>query len=328
MQKSLPKKQLKEFLQKVMNNYELIIPVQQNNKKFKSAKTKKDLDMLFLKNITEVPVKKYFLPENETLVEFGKGKVKKINKEIKKRVIFGLRRCDLNALIVLDKVMKDPNYIQKRKNTILIGMHCENPDEYCFCNSMELQEPNKKICDLFFYPYKNKYYISVFTKIGEKIVKGLPKVRKNQEVRKKIKNIKTLKDKDIQRHYKNKIWESDAEKCLSCSACTVYCPTCNCFDIKDKQNINLKDSKRIRNEASCQLQSFSKVAGGRIFRESRLSRFKHFVYHKISYFKKQYNMYMCVGCGRCLRVCPTHIDWVKTINLLQDSDIMKNKQKN
>ncbi len=324
MQKSLPKKQLKDFLQKIVNNYELIAPIKKENTKFEIIQKQKDLDNLFLKKITEVPIKKFFLPEKETLVEFKKGGTKTPKNNIKKRVIFGLRKCDLNALLVLDKVMKDPNYIQKMKNAILIGLYCDNPDEYCFCNSMELQEPNKKICDLFFYPYKNKYYISVFSKKGEKIVKNLPKIRKKSEVRKKIKNKKTLKNKNIQRHYRNKIWESDAEKCLSCSACTVYCPTCNCFDIKDKQDINLKDSKRTRSEASCQLQSFSKVAGGKIFRETRLSRFKHFVYHKISYFKKQYNMYMCVGCGRCLRVCPTHIDWVKTINLLQDSDVMKN----
>ena len=132
-----------------------------------------------------------------------------------------------------------------------------------------------------------------------------------------MKNKKELPDKDIENDYKNKIWESDANKCLSCSACTIYCPTCNCFDINDKIDINFKNGNRTRTQTSCQLKSFSEVAGGKCFRDSRLARFKHFVYHKISYFKKTHDKYMCVGCGRCLRVCPTKIDWVDTINKIK-----------
>jgi ferredoxin len=36
---------------------------------------------------------------------------------------------------------------------------------------------------------------------------------------------------------------------------------------------------------------------------------------------------MCVGCGRCLRVCPTKIDWVNTNNLLK-KDLETNKGEN
>jgi len=229
-----------------------------------------------------------------------------------------MRKCDLNALLILDKVMFDPFYREKRKKTILIGLYCENPDEYCFCNSMELQD----YYDLFFYPHKNKYYISVGSKKGFQLVKDLPSTKK--EIKLEIKNKKKLEEKDIDRHYRNKIWEENAERCLSCGACTVYCPTCNCFDIEDNLEINLKEGKRIRKAESCQFKSFSKVAGGKIFRESRLSRFKHFVYHKVSYYYKRYKRYMCVGCGRCLRVCPTKIDWVETINLLNASEKLKN----
>ena len=93
-----------------------------------------------------------------------------------------------------------------------------------------------------------------------------------------------------------------------------------------KQTANLKDGKRTRCEISCQLKSFTKVAGGKSYRDSRLSRFKHFVYHKIVYYKKRQGRYMCVGCGRCLRVCPTKIDWVNTINLLKNEESINTKK--
>ena len=66
----------------------------------------------------------------------------------KQKVIFGIRLCDLNALLRLDHLfLSEENYKEKRKNTILIGIHCKNPiDEYCFCSSMELQP----YFDLFF----------------------------------------------------------------------------------------------------------------------------------------------------------------------------------
>lgn len=323
MQKLLSKKELNNFLESLIKKYELIIPVKNSLGKpsrFEVVKSKQDLGKIELRSLTELSPKQFFIPEHETLLEFKNGKVSENNPliskdKVKKRVIFGMRKCDINALMVLDKVMKDPLYLSKRKNTILIGLHCENPDEFCFCNSMELTNEGY---DLFFYPDKKDYYISVNSKQGETIVKNLKAVPKGKEVIKKIKNFKVLKNKDIERNYRNKIWQADADRCLSCSACTVDCPTCNCFDIYDELDVNLKDGKRKRKSASCMLKSFSKVAGGKSFRDSRLARFKHFVYHKIVYYKKVHGRYMCTGCGRCLRVCPTHIDWTDTINLLND----------
>ncbi len=316
MQKILKKGEFNKFIDFLNKKYEVIAPVKKSNSqtKFEVINNSKNI---YLKKITDVPAKQFFIPEKEKILEFKNAKLVKSAPRERKRIIFGLRKCDLNAIRVLDKVMFDKNYIEKRKNTILIGMFCENPDKYCFCESMEL-EGVEEICDLFFWPTKTGYQISIFSKKGKKLVKNLLNAKK--EIKLKFKNTKKLKDKNISLDYKNKLWEKDSKKCLSCAACTAWCPTCNCFDLSDEIDINLKDSKRFRCASSCQLKSFSRISGGKVFRNSRLCRFKHFVYHKIDYFKKQHNRYMCVGCGRCLRACPTKIDWVDTINKIKKGE--------
>ena len=306
MQKILLKKDLPKFIDNLIKKYEVIAPVKTIPTKFQKISS---FDEIYLDSITQVPAKQHFIPESETLLEFKNKKAVETKGEIKKTILFGLRKCDLNAIQVVDKVMYDQQYLAKRKNTVLIGLFCENPDEYCFCNSMQLQDYH----DLFFYPKGDSYYIDVGSKVGKSLVKNLPSVKKEIEIPNPV-NFKKLENLEIGGNYKDKIWEENANKCLSCAACTVYCPTCNCFDIKDDLDLDLKNGERKRCQASCQLKSFSRVAGGKSYRDSRLSRFKHFVYHKISYYKKIYNRPMCVGCGRCLRVCPTKIDWVETIN--------------
>ncbi|MEM4330861.1 MAG: 4Fe-4S dicluster domain-containing protein, partial [Candidatus Pacearchaeota archaeon] len=268
--------------------------------------------------ITDIPIKKFFIKEGEVLFYFKKDKIISNKEKQKKRVIFGLRKCDLNALKVIDKIFYDYNYLERRKNTILIGIFCDKPDEFCFCNSMELEE----YYDLFFYPYNENYIIKVGSKKGESLVKNLRETK--EAVIPQQKNYLVLKNKEITKDYFNPLWKNDSEKCLSCTACTINCPTCNCFDIKDINDIEFSSGRRVRNQTSCLLKSFTEVAGGKCFRDSRIDRFKHFVYHKIVFFKKKFGRYMCVGCGRCLRSCPMKINWVETINNIKFKESIKN----
>jgi sulfhydrogenase subunit beta (sulfur reductase) len=306
MQKLIKKGEFDGFVRRLIKDYEFVAPT--SNSKFEQIK---DPSEMSLGEVTRVPAKSFFLPDNETLLEFRSGKTISVTHETKKRIIFGMRKCDLNAVKVMDEFLADSPYMQKRKNTILIGLFCEKPDQYCFCNSMELED----YYDLFIYPEKGEYYISIGSEKGKELVKDLPDAKK--EVIKEIKNFKKLPDKNIEGDYQNEAWESDADRCLSCGACTVNCPTCFCFEISDDLAPNLKDGERKRNYASCMTKSFTEVAGGKAFRDSRLARFKHFVFHKIVYYKKRYGRYMCVGCGRCLRVCPPRIDWTRTINTVR-----------
>lgn len=308
MQKVLPKSELNNFIKSLIKKAEVIAPIKGKVTKFSVIK---DPSEIYIDKQTLVPLKQFFMPESEVLFEFENDKIKPSKEKPKQKIVFGARKCDLNSLLILDKVMFDPLYIEKRQNTLLIGMFCESPDQYCFCDSMELVD----YYDLFFYTQEDKYYISVGSEKGKQLVKSLKDADKEVILQPNI--TKKLTDKNISQDYKNPAWQKDVDKCLSCAACTQYCPTCNCFDIKDYNDISLEKGSRVRKATSCQLKSFSTVGGGKVFRNSRSSRFKHFVYHKIVYYKDHFNRYMCVGCGRCLRVCPPKIDWVNTINSIR-----------
>ena len=242
--------------------------------------------------------------------------LKEFRKKIKPRIIFGMRNCDANALLVLDKLYlegyPDEVYKEKRENTILITIPCDEPEENCFCESLNLKDYH----DLKFIDIGPSYYIEVGSEKGKTLVHRF-KDHKMIGEKQEMDSIKSLnKRKDLKKYFDDPLWKKEAERCLSCSMCVNICPTCTCFDIVDDVELNLKEGKRSRQADSCQLKSFTEVAGGHIFREDRAARLRHFVLHKLQYFKDKYDVNLCVGCGRCITICPVGIDLVEIANKL------------
>jgi sulfhydrogenase subunit beta (sulfur reductase) len=307
----LAKSRLNLFLNNIKKNYELIAPVKTDVSRFQIINNVKDVH---LENLSYFPVKKFFLQNNQTLFNINKDNFKTTKQKINKKVFFGLRKCDLNAIYNQDLVFNeidDPYYKQSRKNSILIGLHCNTPpSKYCFCESLDLID----FFDLMFYDQGKYYLIEVGSEIGIYLTKDLTKTKEQIKIIPMNQQLK-LEAKDIDKVYHHHDWYKAVELCLSCASCTAVCPTCYCFEIKDEvdsNNINL--AKRIRSCSSCQLKSFTQVSGDFVFRDKRDERFKHRIYHQLSYFKKRYKKHLCVGCGRCISACPTRIDFISLIN--------------
>ncbi|HLD58285.1 MAG TPA: 4Fe-4S dicluster domain-containing protein [archaeon] len=320
-----------EFLQKE-KNLNVIVPVLNRN----SASCFEELSDANAKNIfldsrTWFSPKKFFLPNREREFLFEKkASSLEIHETIKhsQKVIFGMRSCDLHALNVLDKLFLDFYgydllYRNKRHTTLTIGIDCKKESENCFCESMQTDKPD--FFDLFFWEKKDGYFIEIGSERWEELYckKFFEETRetknKSAEKCKTRLNTKEL-EKIFEKNFEHKIWESESERCLSCSACTQVCPTCYCFTIKDFFLLDGKNSERYREWDSCQLQQFTKVHGG-IFRQSRKSRLRQFVMHKLSYYKQEHNLHLCVGCGRCISVCPVQISLVQIAKEIQKNPL-------
>jgi sulfhydrogenase subunit beta (sulfur reductase) len=87
----------------------------------------------------------------------------------------------------------------------------------------------------------------------------------------------------------------------------MVCPSCFCFDVQDDSNWTLQSGQRTRQWDACMLSEFALVAGGHNFRKQRAERYRHRFYRKASFLPKRCGFLACVGCGRCVTACTTHI---------------------
>lgn len=321
LQYALKKEDFGRFFNKVRQEYDFVAPVIGNKEKkiqksfFKKIESPKEI---YLVSNTYYPVKGFFFKPNEVIFEFNGNKIIDPKLTLKPTVYFGLRICDLNGIwhqdIVFLEENVDPFYKARRDASVLIGMHCKEGDDYCFCNSFHLTD----FFDLMFYDKGDVYAIEVGSEKGAKFLNHFKSFFKEADIitpeDKKIINKKRLFNHHIKNDYCRDEWKKGSDKCISCGACNFLCVNCHCFDIDDEINFDLKTGKRIRKPASCQLRSFTRVAGDHIFRLSRNARFKHRIFHQIQYFKDRHHVRFCTGCGRCIEGCPVRIDWVDIIN--------------
>jgi hypothetical protein len=111
--------------------------------------------------------------------------------------------------------------------------------------------------------------------------------------------------------FDDEYWHRLAERCLSCHACTYVCPTCRCFDVRDDilgAGAGYSHVQRLRAWDSCMASAYRRIAGGHNPRPSTAQRLRNRYYCKFCYSPQDFGAVACVGCGRCIEVCPVGID--------------------
>jgi sulfhydrogenase subunit beta (sulfur reductase) len=279
---------------------------------------------------TIIPPKKIMVPALFNMFYFTDKGYKEDLSHVTQRILFGIHTCDIHGLLILDKLFAqaylDPYYLEPRKKTLILGLSCW-PDEYCFCKSTNTHIIEEGY-DLYFTDLKTYFLVWIGSSRGDDLIRLIPDIFDENLTEKDIQSYiqwQSERDKSftteinftrmpdlVELNYKAPFWEEVGTACLACGSCTMVCPTCNCYDVMDKQYLGDKPGKRIRHWDSCTLPEYSEVAGGENFREHKSQRLKLWYTHKLQAYVSKYGKPSCVGCGRCLVTCPVQIN-VKSV---------------
>ncbi|MEA3254759.1 MAG: 4Fe-4S dicluster domain-containing protein [Candidatus Altiarchaeota archaeon] len=317
--------ELKKFIEELEEEYKIVAPIKTRGKIFFKELASGD-EMCLESNPVNSP-KEFFLPYSESLFGFEKTGDElrlKQSPESEKKVLFGIRPCDVHALTLLDLIyggeFKDPYYMRRREDTILVALTCLEPMEGCFCTSFDTGPSLKKGADLLLTDIGDCYLAESLTGKGDELIKselfrdaseGDERLRDEviREVEEKIPKLGLERIPEKMRSlFDSERWGELSKRCVSCAICTFLCPTCHCFDVVDDEKEVGMEGERIRCWDTCMSPSFTLQAGGENPRATKKERLRQRIYHKFSYLPERFNVFGCVGCGRCIRSCPVGID--------------------
>lgn len=325
---------LQKLVEHLMKKNDVIAPVGKGDKHvFTRLEEAKDAVAEY--TCTTLPPKKFLLPCEEELFKFDRetGKMDLPEDKTRPTVLFGVHPYDMQGILRLDQAftegLSESNYIERRKKYAVVGV---NPkmDDYFFYQLLGPYD-TKTGYDIFLTKVFGSYIIDVLTKKGADLLRGFKRL--NEVTVDDVRQSEIVKERSsrspmvlgchpsavpelLKMTEDDELWKELSSQCLGCGACSIVCPTCYCFDVTDRLDLNLKNGARYRKWDSCQGNEFAKVATGENFREHREQRIRHRMAHKFAYFSDKHGTLMCVGCGRCVRECLPKINPVEIISKL------------
>lgn len=300
-----------------------------------------------LKLVKEPPLhsfKRFLVPPEETLFDYKKDKMTEV-KKVGKQVIFGINPVDLKAVVMLNQIFeRDPWYQERMRRTLVIGQSLIPADVEHNIFQIKYEEDILEHLqfDIFLEvqpasPAKrgepaptregrgggNKYFVYTGSEEGQKLLedfgyKDYEHIEFAGPIKEEGLDPMMVKYRDaLRKTYKKEIWEDDiGARCIECGKCTLICPTCFCFDIKDQPDLVGDGGVRKRSWGACFYNDFSEVAGGHKFLKTTAERIHFWYYHKFVRIPDQIQIMGCVGCGRCAKVCPVNINIFKVLAAL------------
>ena len=281
------------------------------------------------------PPKDVLFPSVEKMYEYKmghKGEIRELSPADEKTVLFGIRPCDAKSIDAMDKVYLtkgyvDSYYAKRRDNVTIVAMGCVEPSRTCFCDSMGLNPNDAPSADVMINLSADggAYVLKAYTEKGKELlskiesvaVNGNEKIKDDTKCSLKIEKAADL-DKKLAGMFEHPIWDKVTKGCIGCGTCTYVCPTCYCFDI-DSENYGAEGCK-YRCWDSCMFSDYTRMAGGANPRPSKKERLRNRYMHKLSYFNERYGETLCVGCGRCIESCPSHLDISEFIEKASKAD--------
>jgi len=246
-------------------------------------------------------------------------------------VLFGVRPCELAAIAVQDRVLlggsvADPVYRARRSAVFVVVAQCTAPSDSCFCASMGTGPRSATGFDLALTELGTDepgYVVEAASPAGAEVLAALGArdadaaeraralAATEEAASRQARSLPTdgLPEALAAARGDHERWSDVGERCLTCTNCTLVCPTCFCTTTVDVSDLGGEQAGRDRVWDSCFGLEFSHLASGPV-RTSAAARYRHWITHKLSTWHDQFAESGCVGCGRCTTWCPVGIDFV------------------
>ncbi len=242
----------------------------------------------------------------------------------------GVRGCELAAMQVQDRVFindvfVDPIYQPRREQALIIAVNCTQAAATCFCTSMNTGPRCQAGFDLALTELAEGFVVEIGTEKGQAVLDTLASrdvtTQENRTAERSRQNAvdqigKHLDTTNIREllfsNLEHPQWEDVAQRCLSCSNCTMVCPTCFCSSVSEVADLAGEHVERHRQWDSCFSSDFSYIVGGNV-RDNVRSRYRQWLTHKLGSWIDQFGTSGCVGCGRCITWCPVGIDLTEEV---------------
>lgn len=327
----LEKSKLKDVLKVLTNDYQVVVPSEADGGA--AFVVYQDNTEVKLDGNTLMSPKEIFFPQTEKMYHFKTVKntveIENIPEDKEKRLLFGVRSCDMKGLDCFDQVFLtkgfvDNYYKQKRDSFTTIALSCTQPESTCFCTSMGVNPQKAVGADVQAYDLGDTIGFEPISEEGAKVVDLIKGHLSEQQVSLPEVGEFNLKPdaegiaEKLQGMFEAPLWDEIARKCINCGACTYICPTCHCFDIS--QNVRGEEGTKYRCWDSCMFGEYTQMAGGHNPRPTKKERVRNRFMHKLNYFQERYGMQLCTGCGRCINVCPVNMDITSIIKKIKEAE--------
>ena len=318
-----------------------VVYAPQKNGAVTNFKKVEDIKSIDLKTVrTATPAKEAVFPQTELIYKVESDKVHQADAS-KPAILFGVRPCDARGIQVLDNFFlardrkdggkqpfEDPYWKEKRDKTLIIAIACEKPLSTCACSSLGIHPASEAGSDILLVPEGDSYQLVVSTEKGKAFIEANKSMfedgedaKADQEKVKKacesmmIFKLDTSKAGQYMKLYESPIWQKVSQGCISCGVCTFFCPTCHCFEMRDRKT-GAVSCDRDKCWDSCHFTVYSLEASGHNPRPDVAARYRNKILDKYQYHMTLYGEIACTGCGRCSDLCPSGISLSETLKTL------------
>jgi len=246
----------------------------------------------------------------------------------------GVRACELAAIDVQDRVFRtgatpDPTYVALRDAAFVVAVNCGAPAPTCFCTSMGTGPAVERGHDLALTEIldpPHRLLVEAASAAGRELLAALPhrpaadgdvaaaRAVVDGSAERMTRRMDPAAARDVlAANLEHPRWDDVASRCLSCTNCTLVCPTCFCSTVEDTTSIDGLRAERAQRWDSCFTLDHSYLHGSGAVRDDTRSRYRQWLTHKLSTWWDQFDVSGCVGCGRCITWCPAAIDLTEEV---------------